>query len=75
VYDRSRKKDVYEAFGIRSYWIVDPDVDKPSLTVFELRRGRYAEVARAEGVEEYHAARPFAATIAPEALVAIGDTS
>lgn len=49
LYDRNRKKDVYEQFGIVSYWIVDPDRDKPELIVFELREGRYREVARVGG--------------------------
>src|SRR5215472_1277708 len=46
VYDLGRKRDVYERFGIPFYWIVEPDPEKPSLTVFELRRGRYVQTAQ-----------------------------
>jgi Uma2 family endonuclease len=72
IYDRGRKRDVYERFGIRSYWIVDVGPDKPSLTVLELRRGKYAETARVTGDEAFHAARPFPVTIVPADLVATG---
>ena len=37
IYDRNRKKDIYEGFGIPAYWIVEPSSDRPELTVFELR--------------------------------------
>ncbi len=70
VYDRGRKKDVYEKFGIRSYWIVEPDDERPGLTAFELRRGRYAQVAHVTGGELFEAARPFPVTVVPAALVA-----
>jgi Uma2 family endonuclease len=40
--DLNRKKAVFEKFGVPSYWIVDPDIEHPELTVFELRDGRYA---------------------------------
>ncbi len=69
LYDRNRKKDVYEKFGIVSYWIVDPDADKPELTVFELVDGRYREVARVAGDEAFAAALPFGVTVIPSALV------
>jgi Uma2 family endonuclease len=72
LYDRLRKKDVYERFGIVSYWIVSPDADKPELTVFELRGGRYEEVARVAGEEAFEAALPFPVTVAPSALVRAG---
>ena len=39
LYDRNRKKDIYEGFGIPAYWIVEPDTDRPELIVFELRSG------------------------------------
>ena len=38
LYDRNRKKDVYEGFGIRAYWIVEPEPEDPRLIVFELSR-------------------------------------
>jgi Uma2 family endonuclease len=66
LYDRNRKKDVYEQFGIVSYWIVDPDPAKPQLTVFELRDGRYQQVT---GEEAFRAGRPFPVTVTPSALV------
>ena len=69
LYDRNRKKDVYERFGIPSYWIVDPDPDKPVLTVFELSEGAYRQVAQAAGDEAFEAALPFPVTVTPSALV------
>jgi Uma2 family endonuclease len=69
VYDRRRKRDVYERFGIRSYWIVDLGHDKPSLTVLELRRGKYTEAARVVGDEAFSAVRPFPVTIVPAGLL------
>jgi Uma2 family endonuclease len=70
LYDRNRKKDVYEGFGIPSYWIVDPVPDRPALTVFSLRDGRYRQTAHVTGDAEYRAELPFAATIVPSRLVA-----
>ena len=39
LYDRNRKKDIYQGFGIPAYWIVEPSRDHPELTVFDLRSG------------------------------------
>lgn len=72
LYDRNRKKDVYQGFGIPAYWIVEPDRDRPELTVFELRSGGYEPVAHVAGDEEYHAAVPFAVTIVPSRLITVG---
>jgi Uma2 family endonuclease len=69
LYDRNRKKDVYERFGIVSYWIVDPDPDNPELVVFELRDGRYQQAARVAGGEAFSAVLPFPVTVTPSALV------
>jgi Uma2 family endonuclease len=71
MYDRNRKKDVYESFGIPSYWIVDPDPAKPVLTVFELVSARYREVAQVTGSEPFHATQPFPVTVAPVDLVTL----
>ena len=71
IYDRNRKKDVYADFGIESYWIVTPSLDKPRLVAFELRSGgRYHEVADVSGDESFEAVRPFPVSIVPAALVA-----
>jgi len=70
IYDRNRKKDVYAGFGIASYWIVRPSLDKPAVTAFELRRGRYSQVAQVTGDEVFRATRPFGVDIVPAALVA-----
>jgi Uma2 family endonuclease len=69
LYDRNRKKDVYEQFGIPAYWIVEPDRDKPELIAFELSDGRYKQVARVAGEEAFEAARPFPVTVTPSVLV------
>ena len=71
LYDRNRKKDVYQSFGIPAYWIVEPDRDRPELTVFELRSGTYEQIAHITGDEEYRAAIPFPVTIVPSKLVTV----
>ncbi len=71
LYDRNRKKDIYQGFGIPAYWIVEPDWDRPELTVFELRSGAYEQTAHVAGNEEYRAAIPFPVTIAPSRLVTV----
>ena len=72
LYDRNRKKDVYQGFGIPAYWIVEPDRDRPDLTVFELRSGTYEQTAYVIGDEEYRMVVPFPVTIVPSELVTIG---
>jgi len=68
--DLNRKKSAYEQFGVPSYWIVDPDPDRPELTVFELGAdGRYEEVGRVHGATPFPAVRPFAVDIVPARLV------
>jgi Uma2 family endonuclease len=61
--DLNRKKGVYEKFGVPSYWIVNPDPDRPELTVFELRDGRYA--LEAKTTQAIMVDRPFPVTVTP----------
>src|SRR6266545_4028843 len=71
--DRTIKKREYEAFGIESYWIIEPDMSHPNLTVYELNDTGYDRVAVVAGNEAFHATRPFPITIAPALLVAHGN--
>jgi Uma2 family endonuclease len=72
LYDRNRKKDVYGSFGIPAYWILEPDRDRPELTVFELRSGAYEQTAHVIGDQEYRAVVPFPVTIVPSKLITSG---
>jgi Uma2 family endonuclease len=71
LYDRNRKKDIYEGFGIPAYWVVEPDRDHSELTVFELRSGAYEQTAHVAGAGEYRAEIPFPVTITPSQLVSL----
>jgi Uma2 family endonuclease len=68
--DLNRKKAAYEAFGVASYWIVVPDRADPELIVFELRDGRYQQVAHVTGDEGLRLERPFQVEVVPARLVA-----
>jgi hypothetical protein len=68
--DLSLKKVAYERFGVPSYWVVDPDLDRPVLRAFELTQGTYTEVAHVAGDQVFHARRPFEAEVVPGHLVA-----
>jgi len=64
--DALLKRAVYEDAGVPAYWLVDPD--EPSLTVLELRGGRYEEAAAVRGDEQYPAQSPFRVDVVPSAL-------
>lgn len=46
-HDLVKKKDLYQAFGVREYWIVDPDTKKT--LVYELRGKVYRLVSEQSG--------------------------
>jgi Uma2 family endonuclease len=46
-HDLVKKKDLYERFGVKEYWIVDPET-KLAL-VFELSRGLYVQASESIG--------------------------
>jgi Uma2 family endonuclease len=68
--DMNLKLAAYERYGVPCYWVVDPDLDRPALRVFELSGGAYREVAHVIGDQAFHAGRPFAVQVVPSRLVA-----
>ncbi len=67
--DLNRKKAAYQEFGVPSYWIVDPDPDRPQLTVFELGPAGYALASRVAGADSFLAKQPFDVEVVPARLV------
>jgi len=57
----------YERAGIASYWVVDPI--ELRLIVWELRAGRYVEVADIGPGGEWMASQPFEVMIRPGELL------
>jgi hypothetical protein len=47
-----------------------PDLEKPSLRVFELADGAYTETAHVTATAAYRAQRPFVVEVVPANLVA-----
>lgn len=68
--DLNLKKAAYERFGIPSYWVVDPDLDRPSVRAYDLDGGSYAEVAHVTGADAFRARKPFDVEVIPDRLVA-----
>ena len=67
--DGSLKKAVYARLGTPSYWLVDPNPDKPSLTVFELSGREYTEAGQVTGDQPWDATQPFPVRVVPADLV------
>ena len=59
LYDRTRKKEVYEQYGVKSYWIVNPDPERPDITAFSLTDGKYRQTGYAVGEERFSTEAPF----------------
>jgi Uma2 family endonuclease len=57
----------FEAAGCASYWVVDPD--DPSLVAWDLLDGKYVEVGKVSGDEEFRAVLPFEVGVVPNVLV------
>jgi Uma2 family endonuclease len=68
--DRTLKLATYEAAGVPSYWLVDPE--GPTLTVVELGEGVYGDPVTVTGDQAWTAARPFPVEVSPARLVRPG---
>jgi Uma2 family endonuclease len=64
--DLLMKRSVYEEFGVRSYWMFDPD--RQSLVVYELAGGRYVEKLHAVGAAEVQVDLPYPLRLCPAEL-------
>ncbi len=62
------KRERYERAGVRSYWIVDPGPEHPSVLALDLVDGAYVEVGRAVDDERLTLANPFEVTLVPADL-------
>jgi hypothetical protein len=68
LFDLNTKKAAFERMRVPSYWVVDPE--EPVLTVFELDGdGRYQQLAKVAGTEEFAAERPYPVRIVPADLL------
>ena len=69
--DLNLKKAAYERHAVASYWIVDPDLEKPSILAYELGPdGRYVEAAHVAGDDLFRTTAPFPFEVTPAALLA-----
>jgi Uma2 family endonuclease len=68
IVDRNAKLAAYETFGVPSYRIFDPNPDRPELTVFELRDGRYQQIAQATETNALRIEHPFPVRLVPAEL-------
>lgn len=68
--DRLSKLSAYEEAGVASYWLVDPDPERPSLHALDLVDGHYVEVGCPSGKQSWQAQRPFPVPVVPADLVA-----
>jgi len=67
--DLNLKKAAYERFGVPSYWVIDPDLERLSLLAFELADGVYSEVGCVTGSTPFGANRPFPVEVTPGDLI------
>lgn len=70
--DNHTKRHEYAAFGIPSYWIINPTPDKPGIMEFRLVDGVYQEIGQTQGEELFETETPFRIRFVPHWLVANG---
>lgn len=70
--DHHTKKREYAEFGIASYWIISPSLDKPGIVELRLADGQYREVTQVFGEDAFETEYPFPVTFVPHWLIASG---
>lgn len=70
--DNHIKRQEYAAFGIPSYWIINPLADKIGLLELRLFDGQYQVVTQVYGEEVFETDLPFPVKLVPHWLVASG---
>ncbi|WP_116245639.1 Uma2 family endonuclease [Nocardiopsis sp. FIRDI 009] len=70
--DNHTKRREYAAFGVPSYWIINPLADKVGIVEFRLEDGQYQEVTQTYGEEVFETELPFPVRFVPHWLVANG---
>ncbi|MCI2416337.1 Uma2 family endonuclease [Saccharopolyspora sp. K220] len=69
--DASLRKAAHARLGTQHFWLVDPDLDVPTVTAWELVGGSdYQRVARVVDDEIFQPQRPFPVRFSPVELVA-----
>ncbi|WP_017596800.1 Uma2 family endonuclease [Nocardiopsis lucentensis] len=70
--DSNTKRAEYAAFGIESYWIVNPHPDKVGISEMRLENGQYRDITQVYGEDIFETELPFPVRIVPHWLVADG---
>ncbi|WP_191268020.1 Uma2 family endonuclease [Nocardiopsis terrae] len=70
--DNHIKRQEYAAFGIASYWIINPLADKIGLLELRLLDGQYQVVTQVYGEEVFETDLPFPVKLVPHWLLASG---
>lgn len=70
--DSSTKRAEYAAFGIPSYWIINPLADRIGLLELRLDHGGYRDAAQVHGDAVFRTEAPFPVTLVPHWLTADG---
>ncbi|MGP4016374.1 Uma2 family endonuclease [Saccharopolyspora sp. 5N708] len=69
--DASLRKAAYARLGTRHFWLVDPDLEVPTVTAWELIGGSdYQRIARVVDDEIFQPQRPFPVRFSPADLIA-----
>jgi Uma2 family endonuclease len=67
--DANLKKAAYARLGTQGFWLVDPDMEVPTLTAWELDGGDYRQIEHVVGDEVFQPSRPFPVKFSPADLV------